>query len=69
MSTSEPAYLTDLHAAHSEIGALASWLTVLIRLAQDADGMTAGPLREEIRRIAGQVRDRESIRRAGEVTR
>lgn len=48
-----PEYLTDHHAAQSEIGVLAFWHTAVICLADDADGMTAGLLREEIRRIDG----------------
>lgn len=58
----------SLDAARGEIGALSYWLAEIVRLAQDADGMTAGPLREEIRRIAEQVQDRDSVRRAIEVT-
>lgn len=63
-----PTYLTGLRVAHGEIGMLAYWHTVLHRLAENAEGMSAGALREEIRRVADAVRDRESVRRAGEVT-
>lgn len=62
------AYLADHDAALQEIGALAYWLVVVIELADDADGMTAGPLREELRRVAEHVRGRESVRRAEQVT-
>lgn len=39
-----------------------------VQLADDADGMTAGSLREGLRQIAGQVRNQESVRQAWGVT-
>lgn len=64
-----PAYLTDHDAAQSEVGALAYWLSVVVRLDDEVDDLTAGAMREEIRRIAEHVRGRESVRRAGQVLR
>lgn len=58
----------SLDVARSEIGALSYWLGQVVRLAEDAEGMTAGPLREEIGRIAEQVRGRDSVRWAIEVS-
>ncbi|MCA1673793.1 MAG: hypothetical protein LC799_16850 [Actinobacteria bacterium] len=61
------AYLTDHAAACLEIGELAYLLLLVVQLAEDADGMTASVLREEIRRIAGMARDKASVQRARQV--
>lgn len=66
--TDQPAYLADVDAAAQEIGVLAFRLAQVVQLAEISDGMTAGPLREEIRQIAGAVRTRVSIQRAIEAT-
>lgn len=58
----------SLDAARSEIAALSYWLAQLVHLAGDAEGMAAGRVREEIGRIAEQVRDRDSVRWAIEVS-
>lgn len=60
-------YLDDHGVACGEIGALAWLLSEVVRLADDADGMTAAALREEIRRVAGMARDKASVRHARRV--
>lgn len=57
-----PAYLVDHDAAVEEIGALAYWLTVAVRLAEHR-GYDESLLRDELRRIGGHVLGQASVRR------
>lgn len=67
MAEQQRPYLADHTAACEEIGALSWLLAEVVALAEDADGMTAGPLREQLRRIAGMARDKVSVQRARQV--
>ena len=59
-----PPWLTDHGAACEEIGVLGWLLARVVRLADD-EGYDEDMLREELRRIAGQARDRASVQRRG----
>ncbi|MGH3991046.1 MAG: hypothetical protein ACRDSN_01120 [Pseudonocardiaceae bacterium] len=57
----EPAYVSDHAAAREEIGALAWLLAEVVRVADDADGMSADQMRAEIRRVADTARGKASV--------